>query len=128
MLDFSFFNPIFDFIFPFERLFPLEHLAQDKVCMFAAPVTEDQAPGYFDVVSLPMDLRTMRDKAAHLEYQSFQHLRDDFELMCRNAVVFNPAHTRLWQLALSFFKAGSLIIVKELQLPTKASKYAKEVC
>ncbi|KAL5046834.1 hypothetical protein BDW71DRAFT_60281 [Aspergillus fruticulosus] len=50
-------------------------------------------PTYFDVIKEPMDLGTIEQKLKNNVYQSPQSVFNDFELMVRNAHVFNgPDH------------------------------------
>lgn len=46
-------------------------------------------PTYFDVVRHPMDLHTMHTKLSNHQYQTPVEYREDFELMCANAIEFN---------------------------------------
>ena len=61
----------------------------DVTGIFSFPVSETTAPTYYDVVKNPMDLETMEKKARKGHYKSLHSLRQDFELMCLNAMVFN---------------------------------------
>ena len=78
----------------------------DTTKMFAQPVTKIVAKNYFDVIRNPMDLFTMSNKSKRFvlddllyldeyllcnrgQYKSLQALRQDFELMCLNALVYN---------------------------------------
>ena len=65
--------------------------ACDKLGLFAIPVDDTIAPTYREVVRTPMDLSTMHAKAREGQYRSTQAVRDDFELMCLNAIRFNRA-------------------------------------
>lgn len=80
--------------------------AEDKLCIFGEPVTEVMAKNYFDIIRNPMDLSTMKDKANRGLYKSLQSLRQDFELMCLNAVVFNKSGDEYWTAAIDFQKRG----------------------
>jgi hypothetical protein len=53
-------------------------------------VGQEIAPTYFEVIKRPMDLSTMANKLERGDYKNTQMMRDDMELMVRNAVVFNP--------------------------------------
>ncbi|CAN0259347.1 unnamed protein product, partial [Hapterophycus canaliculatus] len=59
--------------------------------MFAQPVTTAIAANYFLIVKEPMDLKTMRHKAQTGQYRTLQEMRDDCELMSKNALLFNRA-------------------------------------
>lgn len=43
------------------------------------------------IVKEPMDLKTMRHKAQTGQYRTLQEMRDDCELMSKNALLFNRA-------------------------------------
>ena len=57
--------------------------------VFAQPVTEDVAPGYFDFIKQPMDLSTIREKLQADEYQSLSQFVGDFKLMFDNCRRYN---------------------------------------
>lgn len=50
---------------------------------------QDIAPTYFEVIKKPVDLSLMDTKLARGDYKCAQMLRDDYELMVRNAMFFN---------------------------------------
>ena len=62
---------------------------EDVMGLFAMPVTEDMAPTYRDVVKHPMDLHTMMRYAHQGRYFTYCWVRDFFELMTYNALIFN---------------------------------------
>ncbi|CAN0432509.1 unnamed protein product [Scytosiphon promiscuus] len=59
--------------------------------MFAQPVTTAIAANYFQIVKEPMDLKTMGQKVQAGQYRTLQEMRDDCELMSKNALLFNRA-------------------------------------
>lgn len=65
----------------------------DKYSVFADAVTEDEAPGYFDVVSSPMDFGTMLKKAKKNSYgkgtKAAAKLYNDFLLVFDNCMTYN---------------------------------------
>ena len=89
----------------------------DRMKIFARPVTEDEAPGYFDIVKHPMDLSTIRSrvpgeqhKKNHNEsenlvpYTSVGEFEADLKLMLDNCFLYNaPEHpildeaSKLWR-------------------------------
>ena len=79
---------------------------RDITQIFSYPVTESVAATYYDVIRNPMDLETMRSKASRGQYKSLQSLRQDFELMCLNALVFNQDGDEYWQESKTFFDKG----------------------
>ncbi|KAH7487836.1 Histone-lysine N-methyltransferase SETD1B-A [Phytophthora ramorum] len=86
---------------------------EDKLDLFKEPVTEAIAPTYFDIIKSPMDLSTMRDKIIDGTYTrvNFRAFRDDFELMCLNAVTFNSKERDflIWREAWRFYGQGQRI-------------------
>ena len=44
------------------------HTRYDTYSIFQEPVSEESAPGYFDVISRPMDFGSMRKKAIKGNY------------------------------------------------------------
>ena len=71
---------------------------EDRTKIFWEPVTADLAETYLDVIRSPMDLATMNDKAISGKYKSLQSLRQDYELMCLNAITFNKVRTQnIWK-------------------------------
>ena len=71
----------------------------DKFHIFAYPVTEDIAPGYFSIISLPMDFATLRAHVKNNDYLSMYPFCVDVETMYRNALAYNPPSTEIHQQA-----------------------------
>jgi len=65
----------------------------DRYSVFAEPVSESEAPGYFDVVKEPMDMSTMRDKLDAGDYgegdKAAAKFYKDFKLMFENCAAYN---------------------------------------
>lgn len=59
------------------------------MAMFQKPVSEAEAPGYFSVIDVPMDLSTMRSKLQTGRYKSNRDVIADARLMLTNALEFN---------------------------------------
>ena len=72
---------------------------QDEHDVFLDPVTEDIAPGYFSIIRQPMDLYSMRRRAASGYYKSWADVVRDFDLMFNNAMLYNPPDTSFYALA-----------------------------
>ena len=88
--------------------------AKDKHGVFAEPVTEAIAPGYFSVVATPMDFRTLRENIRLGKYQSWDAFVRDVELIFANAMAYNPAGTAVHALA-----------AKTLELARRAAEKAR---
>ncbi|KAL3664341.1 hypothetical protein V7S43_010665 [Phytophthora oleae] len=86
---------------------------EDKLDLFKEPVTEAIAPTYFDIIKAPMDMSTMQQKILDGTYicVNFRAFRDDFELMCLNAVTFNTKERDflIWREAWRFYGQGQRI-------------------
>ena len=66
---------------------------EDKYSLFAEEVTEEEAPGYYDIVKKPMDFGSMREKLSNDEYGSgskcISKLYEDFLLVIDNCALYN---------------------------------------
>jgi hypothetical protein len=64
---------------------------------FRSPVDplRDSAPNYFQVITSPMDLGTMKRKLTDGTYKSAREFVDDFRLVCNNAIKFNGENSML---------------------------------
>eukprot|EP00494_Astrolonche_serrata_P033464 UN33733 len=60
---------------------------------FRKPVTVQQAPGYFDLVSHPMDLSKMMNNVNYHEYTSVKMFKTDFKLIVINCCKYNASST-----------------------------------
>ncbi|XP_013413245.1 ATPase family AAA domain-containing protein 2 [Lingula anatina] len=69
----------------------LNKLSRDrKFQIFAKPVDEEEVPDYYTIIKTPMDLSMMMRKIDLHHYQTVQEFLDDFDLICRNALEYNP--------------------------------------
>ncbi len=100
--------------------------AIDVTGIFQFPVSEATAPTYYDVVKSPMDLETMEKKAMAGLYKSLQSLRQDFELMCLNAMVFNKVGDEYWRESRTFHESG-VALFKNMQRTTTMSTFGAEI-
>ena len=60
------------------------------------------------------------------QYKSLQALRQDFELMCLNALVFNKVGDEYWREARSFFMLGSQLFDSQ-ERKSHSTTYATEI-
>ena len=100
--------------------------AADQWTVFAAPVDEAVARDYYDVIRHPMDLSTMRAKAERGQYKSMQSLREDFELMCLNAMVYNKEDDEWWTAARDFEARGQEVF-RSLGRRTQPTAFGAEI-
>lgn len=101
---------------PLQKL--LEHVhglleKRDMQQFFAWPVTDNIAPGYSNIISLPMDFSTMRQKIDDGAYSSLNQYIDDFKLMCGNAMTYNHPETIYFKSAKKLLHSGLKILSTE---------------
>lgn len=92
----------------------------DKMFVFAYPVTEDIAPGYFSVISKPMDFSTLRANLKNNHYLTAHSFCVDVETMFRNALKYNPPATEIHQLAESMLEQARKMLNKMRGLSANA--------
>jgi histone-lysine N-methyltransferase SETD1 len=100
---------------------------EDKLLIFADPVTDKVAPTYLDVIKQPMDLQTMLIKAERDEYKNYAWVRELFELMVLNALIFNRYHTAVWIEAKRFYEACKNNIFSSIGKAAPPSSYEKDI-
>ena len=63
--------------------------------IFNQPVDpeKDNCPDYFDIISHPMDLKTVREKISGNRYSSIEQWKKDMVLIWDNALAYNPEGT-----------------------------------
>jgi hypothetical protein len=65
----------------------------DRYGFFSAPVDREEAPDYDEIISEPMDLRTMQQKLDSGAYRSLDGVEQDLELIWRNCFTYNPSNS-----------------------------------
>lgn len=85
---------------------------RDPEGIFAEPVTDDIAPGYSALIKHPMDLSTMATKISNHAYWSAEEFKNDFVLMCKNAMTYNSPETIYYSVANSIMRDGLKLIEK----------------
>jgi len=79
----------------------------DHYKVFAEPVTEDEAPGYYDIIKKPMDFSKMRQKVENNRYgvgsKAAASLYNDFLLVFDNCRKFNEADSEVTEEATRLF-------------------------
>ena len=82
----------------------------DKGKIFYIPVRESienkefTAPGYFDLIRNPMDLKTIESKIDSRKYQDQDDLYKDLKLICDNAILYNKEGTSIHEKALLLYE------------------------
>jgi hypothetical protein len=85
--------------------------------IFAKPVTEDIAPGYFTIIKTPMDLTTITDKMP--SYKSKAEFVSDMRLMFSNCTLYNGPQnpfSEASEILRSYFERRLVVEVPELPL------------
>lgn len=62
-----------------------------KFHIFAKPVDLEDVPDYTEIITKPMDLSTMMSKIDRHSYQTAKEFMSDINLICSNALEYNPA-------------------------------------
>ena len=69
----------------------LAKIARNKLFyMFTRPVDVEEVPDYRDIIQQPMDIETMMTKIDRYAYESAKDFLSDIELICSNALEYNP--------------------------------------
>ncbi|XP_038224416.1 bromodomain-containing protein 7 [Dermochelys coriacea] len=86
---------------------------KDPNAFFSFPVTDFIAPGYSMIIKHPMDFSTMKEKIKNNGYQSIEELKDNFRLMCTNAMIYNKPETIYYKAAKKLLHSGMKILSQE---------------
>ncbi|XP_024900362.1 bromodomain-containing protein 7, partial [Pteropus alecto] len=86
---------------------------KDPSAFFSFPVTDFIAPGYSMIIKHPMDFSTMKEKIKNNDYQSIEELKDNFKLMCTNAMIYNKPETIYHKAAKKLLHSGMKILSQE---------------
>lgn len=85
-------------------------LRRDTSGLFKEPVTEDVAPGYFDKITQPMDLATMRKKNEDGAYVTWDDVWLDLDLMFNNALKYNEENGDILRYATALYDHARMIV------------------
>ena len=74
-----------------ERLESIRAMVESRPLAgpFQKPVSRKALPEYYEKISYPMDLSTIRDKIKNYEYRTAEAFVKDFDLLKSNAIKFN---------------------------------------
>ena len=56
---------------------------------FDRPITKSDAPDYFDIITRPMDLGTVRTSLLHMKYSCNQEVVEDIKQVFENCFMYN---------------------------------------
>jgi SpoVK/Ycf46/Vps4 family AAA+-type ATPase len=74
----------------FFRAAITELLKENKFKVFCRPVDPEAVPDYYDVITFPMDMETMRMKVDAQMYPTLDHFMRDIDQIVFNAKAYNP--------------------------------------
>lgn len=100
---------------------------EDRLFLFAEPVSDKIAPNYLDIIKQPMDLQTMLIRAERTEYRNYAWVRELFELMVLNALTFNRFGTTFWNEARRFHKTCLMGVFALIGKAAPASQYEADI-
>ena len=83
-------------------------------------------PNYYEVISEPIDLQTIRDKNQRYEYRTADAFIKDFELMRNNAIKYNGVGSPLGNEATAIYESVKLQIDQSRADFTKFEDAVKE--
>ncbi|KAJ3325006.1 Bromodomain-containing protein 9 [Boothiomyces sp. JEL0866] len=86
---------------------------RDTYGFFLYPVDTALVPDYANIIKNPMDLGTMRDKVTKKMYKNCEEFKKDFELVVRNAKLYNAPDTIYYKAADKLEQSGLKIIERE---------------
>lgn len=94
---------------------------------FIYPVTEADAPGYFTVITNPMDLSTVRTKVDTRKYSSFQEFINDLNLISENCFKFNSSETEVFKCGEEFKRLVTSLVSKEKDSDSRITELRKKI-
>ena len=102
--------------------------SKDELGFFLHPVDTDLVPDYLDVIPSPMDFTTMQYKVDNGIYSSLEEFKNDFELICENAMTYNSPDTPFYKSAMKLLSFGQIMIDRESKhaIETPISQRKKE--
>jgi len=86
---------------------------KDKDDFFQYPVTDLIAPGYSSMIKKPMDFSTLKRNVESGYYYTILEYRDDFVLMCENAMTYNKSDTIYYHAAKKLLDSGLKLMNKD---------------
>lgn len=94
---------------------------------FLQPVTEEDAPGYFEVISNPMDLSSVRKKLDSRAYLGVQQFTGDLELITDNCYKFNPPESEVYKCSQEFEKMVKGLLGKQKDPDSRINELRKKI-
>jgi hypothetical protein len=83
------------------------------------------AADYFDVITIPMNLKYIQDKVNKLQYTSFKEFFADVDLMISNAILYNSDPSNPYRIAAEEMKRRHQRIVKKVYQQIEQKRQAQ---
>lgn len=84
--------------------------SRDNAGPFHKPVNPKLLPRYYEMISHPMDLATIKTKIEKYEYRTTDSILNDFELVKTNAIKFNGATSLLAEEATAIYDTAKSLV------------------
>merc|ERR1712179_519940 len=100
-----------------------EIAAHKFASVFLRPITDDQSPGYHDVIHRPMDLKTIKARIENGTITNTSEFQRDIMLMFLNATMYNTDDHNVHQMATKMMKdtVSSIEEFRTTQMLARAS-------
>ncbi|ELA42527.1 uncharacterized protein VICG_00279 [Vittaforma corneae ATCC 50505] len=117
-----------DHAFCAEVLLDLEKAKHKKYSWpFLYPVTEQDAPGYFSIITQPTDLSTIRNKFDMRRYSSASEFVTDLNLMISNCFKFNKPDSEVYKCGEEFNKVIQSLIHKGKDVDSRIAEIRRKI-
>lgn len=117
-----------DHAFCAEILLELEKAKHKKYSWpFLYPVTEQDAPGYFSIITHPIDLSTIRNKFDTRRYSSASEFVADLNLMISNCFKFNKVDTEVYKCGEEFNKVIQSLVHKGKDVDSRIAEVRRKI-
>jgi len=94
---------------------------------FLEAVSEDEVPGYYDVIKSPMDLGTIQKKLENGEYTGVEDFKEDLQLIVGNCKIFNPPGTEVYKCGEELEKLVKELFSGDKGIDTKINALRKQI-
>eukprot|EP00899_Mesostigma_viride_P013362 jgi/Mesvir1/22026/Mv15914-RA.4 len=97
---------------------------KDTYHVFQAPVDPKELPDYYDIITSPMDLGTIRAKVQAREYKTWNAFMAHVKLVCSNAMTYNPPDSPFHKQARSMEEQAEKLLAGILKASANKGKIA----
>ncbi|CAL4076910.1 unnamed protein product, partial [Meganyctiphanes norvegica] len=101
-----------------------EIAAHKYASVFLRPITDEQAPGYHDVIHRPMDLKTIKARIENGTITNTSEFQRDIMLMFLNATMYNTSDHNVHQMASRMMK-DTVASIESLSVGQLLERYCR---